>query len=108
MIQITKIRINLFNGEKSSAVRAFVDIIIDDSFVVNGLVVIEGEDHTHYVNMPNRLRKNGQRQDVAHPITEECRRYIENAVLDEYEKVITAKMEEESNAEKGRQNTSKV
>lgn len=89
MIRITKVQIHLFDSDKS-AVRAFADIILDDEFIVRGLVVVEGDDHIHYVNMPNRKRRDGTRQDVAHPINEECRKYIENTVLDEYEKVANA------------------
>jgi DNA-binding cell septation regulator SpoVG len=37
--------------------------------------------------MPSRERRGGRRVDIAHPITAEARRMIEDAVMAEYRKV---------------------
>jgi stage V sporulation protein G len=85
-MNITKVQIHL-HRKNESPVKAFVDIILDNEFIVRGLVIVKDDKDTYYVNMPNRER-NGTRQDVAHPITESCRRYIEDTVLNEYESLL--------------------
>ena len=94
-MNITKVQIHLNRKSSPTNPKAWADIIIDNEFIVRGLVVIEATtDGTHYVNMPNKVmgtKTKGidrQRVDIAHPITEDCRRYIENTVLDEYEAVL--------------------
>ena len=81
-MNITKVQIHL-HRKNESPVKAFVDIILDNEFIVRGLVIVKGDNDVYYVNMPNRER-DGTRQDIAHPITESCRRYIEDTVLNEY------------------------
>ena len=90
-MNITKVQIHL-NRKPAANPKAWADIIIDNEFIVRGLVIIESADAIHYVNMPNKVKKvhgsreeDTQRIDIAHPITEDCRRYIEDTVLDEYE-----------------------
>lgn len=86
-MDITKVQIHLIRSEKS--IRAYADIIIDDEFIVRGLVVIERDDGVYVVYMPNRRKPDGSFTDIAHPINDKCRQYIEDTVLDEYENVLT-------------------
>ena len=39
------------------------------------------------VAMPSRKNSDGTYHDVAHPITPECRKMFEDAILEEYKKV---------------------
>lgn len=86
-MEITKVQIHI-NKNENMPVKAFADIIIDNEFIVRGLGILKGREDIFYVTMPNKTRTDGSRQDVAHPISEDCRRYIENTVLDEYERVL--------------------
>ena len=92
-MNITKVQIHLV---KNPDTKGYADIILDNEFIVRGLTIIERDDGVTVVNMPNKERKDPRaiggfrRLDVAHPITEPCRRYIENTVLDEYEVVLTS------------------
>ena len=53
---------------------------------IQDVSTLKDAQDVHYVNMPNKVLKDGTtRQDIAHPITEPCRRYLENKVLDAYE-----------------------
>lgn len=96
MINITKVQIHLVRGEPTNKVKAFADIILDDEFIVKGLAIREHtstnpDDEYCFVTMPYRIKTTNHdevRQDVAHPITETCRQYIEKVVLDEYENVL--------------------
>jgi stage V sporulation protein G len=80
-MQITEVRIVLRNDQK---LRAFASITIDDCFVVRGLKVIEGRDNKVFVAMPSKKKTDGTYQDVAHPINNECRKALEDAILRAY------------------------
>ena len=80
-MEITEVRITIKNEEK---LKAFANITFDNSFVVRGLKVISGSQG-FFVSMPSRRKKDGTFQDLAHPITNELRKKIEDSVLDAFE-----------------------
>jgi len=80
-MQITEVRITLRDDQK---LRAFASITIDNCFVVRGLKVIEGRDSKVFIAMPSKKKADGTYQDVAHPINNECRNVLEDAVLSAY------------------------
>ena len=82
-MEITEVKVTLRDEEK---LKAFASITFDNAFVVRGLKVIAGVKG-YFVSMPSRKRKDGTHQDIAHPINNEMRKKIEDAILDEYEKV---------------------
>jgi DNA-binding cell septation regulator SpoVG len=89
-MNITKVQIKLNRGTTSKA-KAWADIIFDDEFIVKGLAIRENAQGEHYITMPYKVREENHdqiRQDMAHPIRENCRKYIEERVLDEYEDVL--------------------
>lgn len=77
---ITEIHINLRDEEK---LKAFVNITFDDVFVIRGLKIIEGKEGL-FVCMPSRKLEDGTYKDIAHPITNEFRRQMENQILEEF------------------------
>jgi stage V sporulation protein G len=85
-MEITEVRLTLRAEER---LKAFVSITFDNSFVVRGLKVIEGNTGL-FVAMPSRRRKDGEFRDIAHPINNETRQMIEDAVLSEYERQLAA------------------
>ena len=80
-MEITEVRIMLKNEEK---LKAFANITFDNEFVVRGLKVINGSQG-FFVSMPSRRKKDGTFQDLAHPITNDLRKKIEDRVLDAFE-----------------------
>jgi len=80
-MQITEVRITLRDDQK---LKAFASITIDNCFVVRGLKVIEGRDDKIFVAMPSKKKGDGTYQDIAHPINNECRSVLEEAVLSAY------------------------
>ncbi len=80
-MEITEVRISPSKGGK---VRAFASIVIDDCFIVNDLRVVEGRDGQLFVTMPARKARNGQLRDIAHPLTSDARKRVEDRVLDEF------------------------
>jgi stage V sporulation protein G len=79
-MEITEVRLTLRHEER---LKAFVSITFDNAFVVRGLKVIEGNTGL-FVAMPSRRRKDGEFRDIAHPINNETREMIEQAVINEY------------------------
>jgi DNA-binding cell septation regulator SpoVG len=84
-MNITRVQVHVM--DQPNSVKAFADIIIDDEFIVRGLAIREDREGYAFVTMPYKI-KNETRFDVAHPINEPCRKYIEGKVIDEYERVL--------------------
>ena len=94
MISITDVRVYKYPEVKGKAVGK-ASIVIDGSFVVNDLVIVNGKDGL-FVAMPNR--KNPGKDvyhDIAHPTTTECRELITKAVLDKFNEAEVATVPEE-------------
>ncbi len=83
-MEITEVRITIRNEKK---LKAFASITFGDCFVVRGLKIINGSKG-YFVSMPSRKRKNSTYQDIAHPINNQMRKCIEDAVLDTFENEI--------------------
>ncbi len=79
-MEITEIRITLRDDDK---LRGFASITLDNCFVVRGLKIIEGANGM-FVAMPNRRRKDGTFQDIAHPINKSTREWMENQIIAAY------------------------
>jgi stage V sporulation protein G len=94
-VKITEVKV-FPRKDDDKKLKAFVTITIDDCFVVRNLKIIEGSKGL-FVAMPSRKieKKAGESEsvdgvhfdhrDIAHPITSECRDYIQKTVLDAYQ-----------------------
>ena len=80
-MEITEVRVTLRNEER---LRGFANVTFDNSFVIRGMKIIQGNSGL-FVAMPSRKRPDGSYQDIAHPVTREMRRQIEESVLQAYE-----------------------
>ena len=76
-MRITEIRVHLRNEDK---LRAFATVTFDDCFVVRNMKIIEGTKG-FLLCMPSRKMPDGAYKDVAHPITAEFRKLLEDRVL---------------------------
>ena len=79
-MNITEVRVSLRDDEK---LKAFVSITLDNCFVIRGLKIIKGNKGM-FVAMPSRKRPDGTFQDIAHPINNETRRWMEDEILSHY------------------------
>lgn len=86
-MEITDVKIFLVGEEK---LKAFVSIVLDGCFMINDIKVIEGRDGL-FISMPSRKKRNGQFKDVAHPLNQETRTWMEGAILGEYERALDEK-----------------
>lgn len=91
-MEITEVRITLRNEEK---LKAFASITFDNVFVVRGLKVINGSQG-YFVSMPSRRKRDGTFQDLAHPISNDLRKKIEDQVLDAFERELNLQNREAS------------
>lgn len=85
-MKITEVKVFPVNEER---LKAYVSVTFDESFVVRDLKVIQGTTGL-FVAMPSKKRKDGQFRDIAHPLNQETRDMIENAVFDAYEAELRA------------------
>lgn len=79
-MEITEINISLRNEDK---LKAFVNVTFDDAFVVRGMKIIKGSNG-YFISMPSRKMPDGSYRDIAHPIRNTFRNYIEKEILNEY------------------------
>lgn len=85
-MDITDIRIFPVGDAK---LKAFVSIIFDHCFLVSGIKVIEGNTGL-FLSMPSKKRKDGTFKDVAHPLNQETRTWMEKTILAKYQEVIAS------------------
>ncbi|RMG59709.1 MAG: septation regulator SpoVG [Deltaproteobacteria bacterium] len=82
-MEITEVRV--FPVENNERLKAYATIIFDNCFIIRDLKVIQGNSGL-FVAMPSKRMKDGTYRDTAHPLNNETRAMIEEAVLGEYER----------------------
>ena len=82
-MEITEVKVFPVRDKK---LRAFVSIVLDGSFMVNDIKVIQGKDG-FFISMPSRRKKNGRFKDIAHPLNQETRQVLEDRIIAEYRRV---------------------
>lgn len=82
MLNITDVRIAKVDGDEK--LRAFASFVVDDCFLVGDLRVVEGEEG-YFVAMPSKRKRDGSYKDIAYPLNNEAREFIERKVLLAYE-----------------------
>ncbi len=87
-MEITKVEIRPMRNEGN--LKAFCSVIFDDVFIIHSVKVIQGKEHL-FVAMPSREVKNGEFRDTAHPIDNEFRLKLEQAILEKYREVVDEK-----------------
>ena len=83
-MNITDVKVFL---RESNQLKAFVNIVIDDAFIVRNIKVIEG-DNGLFVAMPSRRVSSGEYRDIAHPINTDARNMIESVIIEKYKEVL--------------------
>lgn len=81
-MEITDVRVKKVNGE--GKLRAYVSVTFDDVFVVHNIKVIDGNEGL-FVAMPSRKVSTGEFKDIAHPILQDFRTFLQDAILEAYE-----------------------
>jgi len=84
-MQLTEVKVYPVTGDEK--LKGYATIVFDGCFVVRDLKVINGNSGL-FVAMPSKKKKDGTYRDTAHPLNNETRQMIEEAVLGEYEREI--------------------
>ena len=79
---ITSVNVKKLDKEK---VKGLATVVIDDAIAIHDIRIIQGENGL-WVAMPSRKTATGEYRDVAHPISAEARKAVEDAVFAEYNK----------------------
>ena len=92
---VGRIVINLLynrKGGNESKLKAVASITFDGEFVVHDIKVIEGQNGM-FIAMPSKKMGEGDFRDIAHPLTQEVRTQLKDAVLDAYAKAFPEEAE---------------
>lgn len=81
-MNITKVNVRKFERE-GSIVKGFATVVIDDAIAIHDIRILEGENGLH-MGMPRRKLATGEFKDIAHPISQEVRTKLENAIIEAY------------------------
>ena len=92
-MKITSVNVRKIEKE-GSRMRGIASVLLDDSFAVHDIRIIEGEKGL-FIAMPSKKTPTGEYRDIAHPINPEVRAMFEEAILDAYEKAEDAPQTEE-------------
>jgi stage V sporulation protein G len=83
-MEITDVKVIPVDDEK---LKAFVSIVFDQCFVVTDIKIINGPKGL-FVSMPSKKRKDGTFKDIAHPLNNQMRQYLEEKVLSVYKQQV--------------------
>lgn len=84
-MQLTEVKV--YPVTEDEKLKGYATIVFDGCFVVRDLKIINGNSGL-FVAMPSKKKKDGTYRDTAHPLNNETRQMIEEAVLGEYEREI--------------------
>ncbi len=94
MLKITSVKVRKMEME-NSRMKGIASVLLDDSFAVHDIRIIEGENGL-FIAMPSRKTRTGAYRDIAHPINPEVRQMFEAAILEEYKNTEDVVPEEET------------
>ncbi|MEK7744221.1 MAG: SpoVG family protein [Elusimicrobiota bacterium] len=94
-MQITEIRVHLREDDK---LKAFVTVTFDNCFVVRNMKLVEGSKGL-ILCMPSRKLPNGTYKDIAHPISMEFRKFLEDKIMAAYQEELKKPRPKTSQAE---------
>ena len=83
---VTNVKIKKVDGDKLDRLKAYVDITLDESLVIHGLKLMQGEQGL-FVAMPSRKMGNEEYKDIVHPICPDLRNYITKVVEEKYNSI---------------------
>lgn len=83
-MNITDVRIR--NTEEGGRLKAIASVTFDNEFVVHDIKILSNEDGSYFIAMPSKKTATGEYKDIAHPINSEFRKYIQDTILEAFNK----------------------
>lgn len=81
-MNITDVRIRLV-AKDDSKLRAVASVTIDECIAIHDIKIIDGNDG-YFVSMPARKNSKGEYKDIVHPINNEARAEMIDAIMEAY------------------------
>ena len=78
-----KVEIRTIHTDAKSKLKASANVVLDDSFVIRNVRLIQNDDRT-FVSMPSNRYESGDWVNVCHPITTDFREKLETVYIAEY------------------------
>ncbi len=79
--------VKIYSIKPEESIKANASVNINNAFAVRGVKVIEGSNGL-FVSMPS-YKSGNEYKDICFPITSECRKQLQDAVLGAYEQAVT-------------------
>ncbi len=86
-MQITDVKVKRVESE--NRMKAIASVTFDNAFVVHDIKVIVPTDKPTFIAMPSKRTPKGEWRDIANPINSETRQMIQDAILNEYNKMLS-------------------
>ena len=84
-MKITSVNIRKTN-EENSRMKGIASVLLDDSFAVHDIRIIEGEKGL-FIAMPSKKTPTGGYRDIAHPINPLTRNTFEETIIEEFNRL---------------------
>ena len=86
-MKITKVSVReVENSNPKMKGTAYVEL--DECFAIENIRIIERQDGTLFAAMPSKKTANGKYKDTCHPLNEETRKMFDDAIIEEYNRVV--------------------
>lgn len=79
----TNVTVRLFESQRRSNLKAFIDLKLDDTLIVKGLTLVEGKKGL-FVSYPASKGKDGRYYNSVYPLDTEWREKLENMCIRKY------------------------
>lgn len=86
-MKITKISVRKVESS-NPRMKGTAYVELDECFAIENIRIIERQDGTLFAAMPSKKTANGEYKDTCHPINEETRNMFNEAITEEYNRVI--------------------
>lgn len=86
-IKITDVKI--FKIKQREALLGYANIVLNNSFIIRGIKILESEKNGRFVAMPSRRLRKEKRayRDLCHPINQETREIITATIFNAYDEL---------------------
>lgn len=75
-VRVRRVRVN-------GKLKAVASITIDNSMAIHDIKIIEGQNGL-FIAMPSRKTPSGEYRDIAHPINQDTRGYLQELIINAY------------------------
>ena len=86
-IKITDVKI--FKIKQRGALLGYANIVLNNSYIIRGIKILESEKNGRFVAMPSRRLREEKRayRDLCHPINQETREIITATIFNAYDEL---------------------